>query len=58
MQYWPPSKEKVEIYGELSVRILREEELANFHIRTFEVATKTEKVGIIVVYFSMTLKDP
>uniref|UniRef100_A0A336K031 CSON011467 protein n=2 Tax=Culicoides sonorensis TaxID=179676 RepID=A0A336K031_CULSO len=37
MQYWPASRDKGETYGEIEVIIAKEEELANFHIRTFEV---------------------
>lgn len=37
VQYWPPSKEKHEVYGDIGVSILQEEELANFHIRTFRL---------------------
>lgn len=44
MQYWPPIMEKTEQYGDISVKILREEELANFHIRTFEVYNRSERV--------------
>ncbi|RVE47731.1 hypothetical protein evm_007620 [Chilo suppressalis] len=42
VQYWPPNKEKDESYGDISVGIVQEEELANFHIRTFRLY-KTEK---------------
>lgn len=42
VQYWPPNKEKDETYGDISVGIVQEEELANFHIRTFRLY-KTEK---------------
>lgn len=40
MQYWPSSKDKVEVYGQISVSVLQEEELANFHIRTFRLVRK------------------
>jgi hypothetical protein len=42
MQYWPASKEKDETHGGISISILHEEELANFHIRTFLLAKKEE----------------
>lgn len=42
VQYWPASKEKDECYGELpeyqiNIGVVKEEELANFHIRTFRL---------------------
>lgn len=51
MQYWPPNTEKIEDYGGIHVRVQKDEELANFHIRTLliykvnekEVRTKTNK---------------
>ncbi|XP_059059071.1 receptor-type tyrosine-protein phosphatase kappa isoform X2 [Achroia grisella] len=46
VQYWPPNKEKDETYGDISVGIVQEEELANFHIRTFRLY-KTEKNVVI-----------
>lgn len=41
-QYWPASKEKDECYGEtpehqIYIGVAKEEELANFHIRTFRL---------------------
>ncbi|GBP89864.1 Receptor-type tyrosine-protein phosphatase kappa [Eumeta japonica] len=42
VQYWPPHKDKDETYGNISVGIVQEEELANFHIRTFRLY-KTDK---------------
>ncbi|XP_063226218.1 receptor-type tyrosine-protein phosphatase kappa [Bacillus rossius redtenbacheri] len=42
MQYWPASKELSETHGGIVVSIAREEELANFHIRTFRL-TKMEE---------------
>ncbi|XP_045522193.1 receptor-type tyrosine-protein phosphatase kappa isoform X3 [Pieris brassicae] len=46
VQYWPASKEKDETYGDISVGIVQEEELANFHIRTFRLY-KTDKNVVI-----------
>ncbi|KAG5874202.1 hypothetical protein JTB14_036911 [Gonioctena quinquepunctata] len=43
VQYWPASKEIEEAYGGIHIQILREEELANFHIRTFRLCKKDEK---------------
>lgn len=42
VQYWPASKEKDECYGEtpehqIYIGVEKEEELANFHIRTFRL---------------------
>ncbi|KAK7864317.1 hypothetical protein R5R35_009570 [Gryllus longicercus] len=37
MQYWPAAMDKVEVYGNLTVSVVEEEELANFHIRTFRL---------------------
>ncbi|CAG4986937.1 unnamed protein product [Colias eurytheme] len=46
VQYWPASKDKDETYGDISVGIVQEEELANFHIRTFRLY-KTEKDVVV-----------
>lgn len=37
MQYWPPSLEKFELYGDIHIGIVNEEQLANFQIRTFRI---------------------
>ncbi|XP_058795525.1 receptor-type tyrosine-protein phosphatase kappa isoform X4 [Phymastichus coffea] len=37
MQYWPPNFEKIEVYGDIHVAVLKEEELANFHIRDIKL---------------------
>lgn len=37
VQYWPAAKDKSELYGDIEVKILHEEELANFHIRTIKL---------------------
>lgn len=42
MQYWPASKDKDEEYGGIGVSVLKEEELANFHIRTIKLYKKNE----------------
>lgn len=47
MQYWPASKEKNETHGGISISVLHEEELANFHIRTFLLAKKEEGTDVI-----------
>ncbi|XP_063932951.1 receptor-type tyrosine-protein phosphatase kappa isoform X1 [Zophobas morio] len=40
VQYWPASKELEETYGGITIGIIQEEELANFHIRTFRLCKK------------------
>lgn len=40
VQYWPASKDKDEEYGGIGVSVLKEEELANFHIRTIRLYKK------------------
>lgn len=53
MQYWPASKEKDEEYGGIGVSVLKEEELANFHIRTIKLYKKNEiNVSISAVFAS------
>lgn len=37
MQYWPPALDKKELYGDIHIGIDSEEQLANFHIRTFRI---------------------
>lgn len=37
MQYWPPALDKKERYGDIHIGIDKEEQLANFHIRTFRI---------------------
>ncbi|XP_053959223.1 receptor-type tyrosine-protein phosphatase kappa [Anastrepha ludens] len=37
VQYWPPNMEVHETYGDIHINIVREEQLANFHIRTFHL---------------------
>lgn len=50
VQYWPASKEKDEEYGGIGVSVLKEEELANFHIRTIRLYKKNENdVSIFIV---------
>lgn len=45
VQYWPASKELEETYGGISISIMQEEELANFHIRTFRLFKKEGDVS-------------
>nr|XP_023029918.1 receptor-type tyrosine-protein phosphatase T-like [Leptinotarsa decemlineata] len=42
VQYWPASKEIEETYGGIHIQIVMEEELANFHIRTFRLYKKDD----------------
>lgn len=49
-QYWPASKEKDECYGDtpenkIYIGVMKEEELANFHIRTFRLYKMQNNVG-------------
>lgn len=44
VQYWPPSKDKDENYGDIFLGVAKEEQLANFHIRTFHVYKKIDDV--------------
>lgn len=44
VQYWPAAKEKSEFYGDIEVKILHEEELANFHIRTIKLTKHSDSV--------------
>lgn len=46
VQYWPASKDKDEVYGDVHVGIAKEEELANFHIRTFRLYKMQNNVSI------------
>lgn len=51
VQYWPASKEKDEEYGGIGVSVLKEEELANFHIRTIRLYKKNENhVSVFIVF--------
>lgn len=44
MQYWPPALDKKEVYGDIYIGIDKEEQLANFHIRTFRIWKQNEDV--------------
>lgn len=55
VQYWPASKDKDECYGELPeyqiyIGVVKEEELANFHIRTFRLYKMHNNVCIIFIF--------
>lgn len=53
VQYWPPSKDKHEIYGNIGVSILQEEELANFHIRTFKLWKQEGDVSLYELCYNI-----
>ncbi|XP_059482652.1 receptor-type tyrosine-protein phosphatase kappa [Neocloeon triangulifer] len=38
VQYWPASLAKSETYGDITIKVLQEEELANFRIRTIHIS--------------------
>lgn len=50
VQYWPPSKDKDETYGGIHIGVAQEEELANFHIRTFRLYKKDGDVSIFTFF--------
>lgn len=37
IQYWPAALDKTEVYGDIHIGIVAEEQLANFQIRTFRI---------------------
>lgn len=48
MQYWPPALDKQEVYGDIHIGIVNEEQLANFQIRTFRVWKLTPNVRTLL----------
>lgn len=50
VQYWPPNTDKDEEYGGIGVSVLKEEELANFHIRTIKLWKKDDK-GVSIDFY-------
>lgn len=50
MQYWPPSLDKTEVYGDIHIGIVNEEQLANFQIRTFRIWKEKLDVSILQVW--------
>ena len=54
VQYWPAAKDKSELYGDIEVKIVHEEELANFHIRTIKLSKYADSV-IINFFFYINL---
>lgn len=47
IQYWPPSQDKTEVYGDIHIGIYKEEQLANFQIRTFRIWKENAEVRAI-----------
>lgn len=45
IQYWPPSQDKTEVYGDIHIGIYKEEQLANFQIRTFRIWKESAEVS-------------
>lgn len=45
IQYWPPSIDKTELYGDIHIGIINEEQLANFQIRTFKIWKENAEVS-------------
>lgn len=37
IQYWPAALDKTEVYGDIHIGIVADEQLANFQIRTFRI---------------------
>lgn len=54
MQYWPPALDKKELYGDIYIGIDKEEQLANFHIRTFRIWKQNEDVSIFTSHKKTT----
>lgn len=46
VQYWPASKDRDESYGDIFIGVSKEEQLANFQIRTFRIYRKTGDVSL------------
>lgn len=44
IQYWPPAQDKTEVYGDIHIGIYKEEQLANFQIRTFRIWKENAEV--------------
>lgn len=45
IQYWPPALDKTEVYGDIHIGIVKEEQLANFQIRTFRIWKQNHEVS-------------
>ncbi|XP_055320351.1 receptor-type tyrosine-protein phosphatase U isoform X2 [Sitodiplosis mosellana] len=46
IQYWPPALDKTEMYGDIHIGIVAEEQLANFQIRTFRIWKQNAEGGV------------
>lgn len=51
VQYWPASKDRDESYGDIFIGVSKEEQLANFQIRTFRIYRKTGDVSWKFIFF-------
>lgn len=47
VQYWPANMELEEVYGGITIKVVQEEELANFRIRTFRLYQKKFEVSTL-----------
>lgn len=57
VQYWPASNDLEETYGGIHLKVIQEEELANFRIRTFRLYKTNGSVrNTLYSYFSVLLK--
>lgn len=56
VQYWPPSKDKDENYGGIHIGVAQEEELANFHIRTFRLYKKDAE-GVSITHLFVYIEQ-
>lgn len=54
IQYWPPALDKTEVYGDIHIGIVKEEQLANFQIRTFRIWKQNSSVSDTKTYFPIT----
>lgn len=54
IQYWPPALDKTEVYGNIHIGIAKEEQLANFQIRTFRIWK--EGLDVSIRYHQMTAR--
>lgn len=56
VQYWPASKDRDESYGDIFIGVSKEEQLANFQIRTFRIYRKTGDVSWKFIFFFLILR--
>ena len=58
IQYWPPALDKTEVYGDIHIGIVKEEQLANFQIRTFRIWKENLEVCAAFPIFTIPLSLP